>query len=159
TTLLQEAVEGIEANGYKVFAFAPSAEASRGTLREAGFEAETIAMLLKSQELQQRVAGQVLIVDEAGLLGKEAADFFDLCVRLGCRTIIVGDTRQHGAVEQPGAMRLLEKILPVAEVTEIQRQSGKYKHIVERLSRGDTDGALKRLEQLGWVRQMAGPER
>src|SRR5262249_40249468 len=137
TTLLQEAVAGIEANSKKVFAFAPSADASRGTLRESGVaDAETGAMLLKNEQLQQRVAGQVLLVDEAGLMGaRDASEFFLLCERLHCRAIIVGDKNQHGAVERPGALRLLETEagLPVAEVTEIQRQKGTYKEIVERL--------------------------
>jgi ATP-dependent exoDNAse (exonuclease V) alpha subunit len=164
TTLLLEAVEGIEAGGKQVFAFAPSAEASRGTLREAGFaEADTVARLLKDQRLQERVRGQVLLVDEASLLGaRDASEFFALCDRLSCRAIVVGDKNQHSAVERPGTLRLLEQEagLPVAEVADIQRQRGKYKEIVELLSRGDTDRALQRLVALGWVREITeGPER
>ncbi len=162
TTLLQEAVEGIEANGHKVFAFAPSAGASRGTLREAGFaNAQTIAMLLKDERLQQQLHGQVALVDEAGLLAmKDAARFFDLAASLGARVIVVGDTSQHRAVQRPGALRLLEQKagLPVAEVREIQRQRGQYRQAVERLSRGDTEGGLTHLEALGWVREIADAE-
>jgi len=45
---------------------------------------------------------------------------------VGLRVILVGDRKQHGAVERSGALRLLETKagLPVAEVTEIKRQSG-----------------------------------
>ena len=47
TTLMQEVVPQIEKVGFKVFAFAPSASASRETLRKAGFaNAETVARLL-----------------------------------------------------------------------------------------------------------------
>jgi conjugative relaxase-like TrwC/TraI family protein len=162
TTLLEEAVEGIEAGGKEVFAFAPSAAASRGTLREAGFpDAETVARLLKDERLQQRVAGQALLVDETALLGgKDAFDFFRLADRLGCRVIVVSDTGQHAAVEHPGVVRLLETRagLPVAEVTEIQRQKGKYKKIVEQLVRGDTDAPLQRMKALGWLHEIKDPE-
>ena len=52
TTLLQEAVETINAGGTKVLAFAPSSDASRGVLREAGFaEADTVAMLLLDERI------------------------------------------------------------------------------------------------------------
>jgi conjugative relaxase-like TrwC/TraI family protein len=162
TTLLEEAVEGIEANGFKVFAFAPSAEASRSTLRELFPEADTVARLLKDVKLQQRLAGQVVVLDEAGLQGgKEAAGFFALCQRLNCRAIVVGDTHQHHAVEHPGTLRLLETKagLRVAEVTEIQRQRGKPKEVVERLNRGDIDGALKLLKDIGGIRELSGPGR
>ena len=37
TTMMQEAVEAIEANGNRVFTFAPSADASRGVLAFGGF--------------------------------------------------------------------------------------------------------------------------
>ena len=72
TTLMQEAVEAIEAAGTKVFAFAPSADASRGTLRDAGFkDADTVARLLVDEKLQRQVAGQLIWIDEAGLLRHE----------------------------------------------------------------------------------------
>ena len=70
TTLMKEAVAAIERGGMKVFAFAPSAAASRDTLREAGFSnAETVAHLLSNPKLQNEIRGQVLWIDEAGLLG------------------------------------------------------------------------------------------
>ncbi len=44
TTSMQEVVAQIQASGQRVFAFAPSASASRDTLREAGLaDAETVA--------------------------------------------------------------------------------------------------------------------
>jgi conjugative relaxase-like TrwC/TraI family protein len=162
TTLLQEAVEGIEANGKQVFALAPSADASRGTLRESGFAgAETVAMLLKDERFQRRVAGQVLLVDEGSLLGaKDGYEFFRLAERLNCRVIVAGDVRQHSAVEHPGLLCLLENEagLPVAEVDEIQRQRGKYKRLVELLVAGDTDRAIDRMAALGWLREIKDPE-
>ena len=68
TTLMQEAVEAIGEGGHQVVVLAPSAGASRDVLRGAGFkDADTVAMFLKSEAMQQRAAGQVIWVDEAGV--------------------------------------------------------------------------------------------
>ena len=163
TTIMQEAVEAIEENGHKVFAFAPSADASRGVLRSEGFEtADTVARLLKDENLQREVAGQVLFVDEAGLLGsKTTAELFDLAERLDCRVILLGDAAQHAAVERGGPLRLLEEeagIVP-AEVREIQRQKGNYKEAVKLLSEGRTIEGFDRLDDLGWVKEVAEHDR
>ena len=70
TTMMKEAVAAIESTGQKVFTFAPSAEASRGVLRsDAGFaNAETVEALLQNSKLQAQVRGQVIWIDEAGLM-------------------------------------------------------------------------------------------
>lgn len=58
TTTMKEAVSAIEAGGHKVFTFAPSAEASRGTLRQEGFgNAQTVAHLLKNETLHPQLRG------------------------------------------------------------------------------------------------------
>jgi len=163
TTLLQEAVETIEQSGTQVFAFAPSADASRGTLREAGFkDADTVASLLKNEKLQGQVAGQFLLIDEAGLLGtKTMADVFDLAEKLDCRVLLAGDRYQHGSVERGAALRLLEEEagLAPAEVKEIQRQAGAYKAAVKALSEGRVGEGFKRLDDLGWIREIPNEER
>ena len=140
TTLMQEAVEGIEAAGTQVLAFAPSADASRGVLRGEGFrDADTVARLLVDEKLQQQAAGQLIWIDEAGLLGtKTMAQVFALAERLDARVLLSGDRRQHGSVERGAALRLLEEeagLVP-AEVKDIQRQSGDYKAAVKALSEG-----------------------
>jgi conjugative relaxase-like TrwC/TraI family protein len=158
TTLMQEAVETIQAGGTQVFAFAPSASASRGTLREAGFkDADTVARLLVDEKLQQQLAGQLLWVDEAGLLGsKTMAQVFNLADRLDARVLLSGDRKQHGSVERGAALRLLEEeagLVP-AEVKEIQRQAGAYKAAVKALSEGNYAEGFDRLDRLGWVREI-----
>ena len=77
---MQEAVEAIEAGGTKVLAFAPSAAASRGVLRKEGFlDADTVAKLLVDEQFQRQARGQVIWVDEAGLLGtRDMSRLFDL---------------------------------------------------------------------------------
>jgi conjugative relaxase-like TrwC/TraI family protein len=163
TSMMREAVEGIEAGGTKVFTFAPSADASRGVLRTEGFkDADTVARLLKDERLQQSVAGQAIWIDESGLLGtRTMAQVFDLAERLDVRVVLSGDRRQHGAVERGAALRLLEEgagIVP-AEIRDIQRQKGNYKQVVKALSEGRTEEAFRQLDKLGWIKEVDRSER
>lgn len=163
TSLLQEAADAIKENGNTVFAFAPSADASRGVLRSEGFEtADTVARLLKDEKLQQEVAGQVLLVDEAGLIGsKTMAELFDLAERMDCRLILLADQSQHSSVERGGPLKLLEQEAGIisAEVREIQRQRGDYKEAIRLLSEGRTMEGFDRLDDLGWVKEVPEAER
>lgn len=163
TSMMSEAVEAIEKSGKHVFTFAPSADASRGVLRDQGFaDAETVARLLVDGELQARARGQVLWIDEAGLLGtKTMGHVFELAKQIDARVILSGDRRQHGSVERGAALRLLEEqagLVP-AEIREIQRQSGAYKEAVKSLSQGRTEEGLQALDRLGWVREVTETDR
>ncbi len=158
TTMMKEAVEAIEAAGTPVHTFAPSADASRGVLRDEGFaDADTVARLLADKSMQARVAGGVLWIDEAGLVGtRTMGQVFDLAESLKCRVILSGDRRQHGSVERGAALRLLEDEagLKPADVREIQRQKGDYKAAVQALSDGRTEDGFRQLDKLGWVREV-----
>jgi conjugative relaxase-like TrwC/TraI family protein len=165
TTMMREAVAAVESNGAKVFTFAPSAEASRGVLRsDAGFaNAETVEALLQNPKLQAQVRGQVIWIDEAGLLSvRTLARVADLAEKENCRIILSGDTAQHRAVERGDALRLLEKHanLPAAELKEIWRQKAdSHKVVVADLRGGNLEGAFKRLDKLGMLREMDADKR
>ncbi|QOJ14828.1 MAG: relaxase domain-containing protein [Planctomycetia bacterium] len=163
TTMMREAVAALEVNGRRVFTFAPSADASRGVLRAEGFaDADTVARLLKDERMQAELHGQVIWIDEAGLLGtRTMAQVFDLAQRLDARVVLSGDRRQHGSVERGAALRLLEERagLKSAEIREIQRQRGDYREAVRALSEGNTDAGFRQLDRLGWVREVAETDR
>jgi conjugative relaxase-like TrwC/TraI family protein len=165
TTMMREAVSGIESTGTKVFTFAPSAEASRGVLRsDAGFaNAETVEALLQNEKLQAQIRGQVIWIDEAGLLSvRTLARVADLAEKQNCRIILSGDTAQHRAVERGDALRILEKhaTLPAAELKEIWRQKAdSHKAVVADLRGGNLEGAFKRLDKLGMLREMDADKR
>lgn len=163
STTLQEIVEAIEVTGTNVFAFAPSAQASRGTLREIGFEsADTVASLLINEKLHEQLKGQTLLIDEAGLLGTmTTSKVFDLAEKLDTRVLFCGDKRQHGSVERGAALRLLETeagLVP-AEIKEIMRQKGDYKEAMKALSEGRTEDGFRALDKLGWIREFPADER
>jgi conjugative relaxase-like TrwC/TraI family protein len=165
TTMMRETVAAIESTGLKVFTFAPSAEASRGVLRlDAGFaNAETVEALLQNQKLQTQVRGQVIWIDEAGLLSvRTLMRVADLAEKENCRIILSGDTAQHRAVERGDALRILEKHagLPAAELKEIWRQKAdSHKAVVADLRGGNLEGAFKRLDKLGMLRELDADKR
>ncbi len=163
TTLMREAVEELEEAGTKVFAFAPSADASRGVLRNDGFkDADTVARLLIDEKLQRQAAGQLIWVDEASLLPMKTLDqLFTLAEKVDARVLLSGDRRQHGSVERGSALRLLEEEagLTPAEVKVIERQSGDYKEAIKALSEGRVAEGFKRLDDLKWVRELPDEER
>jgi conjugative relaxase-like TrwC/TraI family protein len=162
TSLLQEAVEGIEAAGKRVAMLAPSAQASRNVLRGEGFlEANTLTQFLVDEEFQNRFQHGVILVDEAGLVGVPTLlKVFEAAERLDSRVILVGDPRQHLSVEKGNIFSLLTKdaSLPIAEVMEVQRQKGDYRKAVESLSVGNIAEGYERLDALGFIEEVAATE-
>ena len=163
TTLLQEMVAAIEAGGKQVLAFAPSAQASRKVLRDEGFAAATtVAELLVNKSLQKQLAGNVILIDEAGLLStKQMKQVFDLAQQYNSRVILSGDHRQHASVARGGLLTLLERQAGIrpATVNTIQRQRGAYKQAVEDLALGHLLNGFDKLDALGWVREIGDGDR
>lgn len=156
TTLLQEVQNGIRQNGKELFAFAPSSDAARTVLRNKGFEsAETIAMLLKSEKIQEQLKDQVMVIDEGGLVGVPTMNkILDIADRQNTRVIISGDYKQHSAVERGDAQYLLETQakLKVARVDEVvrQRKVQEYKDIITNIAKtiGYKDNPAKHKEEM-----------
>ncbi len=168
TTMMKGTVAAIEEHGGgHVFVFAPSAQASRSVLYKDGFkEATTVAQLLVDEKLQQKAKGQVIWIDEAGLMSsKDARGVFQLAEELGSRVVLSGDYKQHSAVARGDAFRLLESEagLSVAELTQIRRQKkSDYRKAVEAISTGTAKGAEKGFEllhKMGAIVEASGTER
>ena len=163
TTLEQEIGERLLESGKPVVALAQSVKA-RDVLREqAGFaSAETVAMFLKSEPLQQSANGGVILVDEASLLGtRDMGHLFEVAEAANARVLLVGDRRQHRSVTAGEPLKLLEEKsgLKVAEVTEILRQDGDYKKAAKALSQGRTADAFAEFERLKWIREVPDENR
>jgi conjugative relaxase-like TrwC/TraI family protein len=164
TTLIKECVEAIQGEGKHVLLLAPSAEASRGVLRNEGFSnADTVARFLLDSRLQESVRHGVIWIDEAGLIGLKTLDaVFQLAGHLEARIVLSGDERQHKAVERGSPLFLLQREggLELATVREIRRQKGRYKDAVSLLSDGKTVLGFDLLDrELGWVRELANEDR
>lgn len=159
TKLMEEAIRHIEKSGKKVFTVAPTAQASRGTLREEGFDsAETVAKLLSDPKMQDQLQGQILWVDEAGLLGtKDMTSLLQIVERKNARLILGGDTRQHSSVVRGDALRIINTVagIKTAEVDKIYRQKNKdYREAVEDLSKGDIRKAFEKLDSIESIKSI-----
>ena len=165
TTLMKEVRDGIHQNGKEIYGFAPSAAASRGVMREEGFEkADTLAQLFVNPELQEQVKNQVIWVDEAGLIGnKDMNRLFEIAEKQQARILLTGDTRQHSAVAAGDALRIIEERggISVARVDTIQRQSKneQYKQVVEMVAADRVEDALGKLDRMGGVVEIADQQK
>jgi conjugative relaxase-like TrwC/TraI family protein len=164
TTLEQEIGEALAEAGKPVVAIAQSVKASREVLRqEAGFaNADTVAMFLGNEEMQESARGGVIIVDEASQLGtRDTLEVFNRAEALGARVVLVGDRGQHRSVTAGEPLKLLadKAGLKTASVTEILRQQGDYKKAAQALSEGRVGEGFEELDRLGWIREVTGSNR
>ena len=117
-----------------------------------------MARLLADEKLQKRLKGQVIWIDEAGLLGtKDLRNVFRVAGEQNARVVLMGDERQHASVPRGDAFRLLQTHAGITAVSvgTIQRQRGNYKAAVECISRGDLDDGFAKLDRLGAIREVA----
>lgn len=172
TRMMEATVAAIRQGGHQVFTFAPSAEASRGVLRSEGFaNADTVERLLTDQNLRKQIKGQVLWIDEAGLLSvKDTNRLFALAKEQNCRVILAGDKRQHTSVIRGDALRIIEEDagLPFAELKAVKRQTNaSYRAAVQAISEGDAPGkkgtrlaeGIEALDRMGAIVELEGEER
>ncbi len=159
TTLMKEVQAGIKETGKEIFAFAPSAEASRDVQRKEGFEnAETVAALIQNKAMQDKVKKGVIWIDEAGLLSnKDMNKVFEIAKTQQARIILTGDTKQHSSVQRGDALRIIQEKagFRTAPVTRIQRQKNEdYKQAVKFLGDGQTEKGFDKLEKIGAIHQI-----
>lgn len=155
TTMLKTAIPAVRDAGTRVVVLAPTAVASRGTLRKAGFgEAETVERFLNSDSMQQLARNGVIWVDEASFLAtRDVSRLFECASKLDARVILSGDTRQHRAVQRGDAFRTLIEhggIEPV-HITKIKRQQGVYREAMEQLANRNLEEAFRTLDQMGAI--------
>lgn len=159
TTLMREVQDGIIAAGKRIYAFAPSSEASRGVQRSEGFEnAETVARLIQDKRMHDALKGQIIWVDEAGMLSnRDMNEILAIAKAQNARVILSGDTAQHTAVQRGDALRIIEENTTIRPVTvdKIQRQKNAgYKEAVSLLSSGKTAKGFAKLEQIGAIHEI-----
>lgn len=154
TTLLIEVKEAAEQKGKTIIALANSSQASRDVLRENEFQsADTIATFLKSKDLQKQAKGNIILVDEASLVGvKTMNQIFDTAHKMSSRVLLVGDVKQHGSIEHGSALKQIKEKsnLKVASVNTIlrQRNNPAYKKAIECLADGRTRIGFDKLDKL-----------
>ncbi|MGH9372913.1 MAG: AAA family ATPase [Vicinamibacterales bacterium] len=162
TTTLAAVRDAAEREGYHVEGLAPTSRAAH-KLAEAGIQSSTLQRHLARGEEEARPIDQkrLYVLDESSLAStKQMHTFME---RLGPeeRVLLVGDVRQHEAVDAGRLYHQLQEAgIRTAHLAEIVRQRDpELKAVVEQLSRGEVQGAIEQLDQQGRVHEIGPREK
>ena len=156
TTSLAVVREAAEREGYKVEGFAPTSRAAQ-KLGEAGIESSTLQRHLTRNEEQHGGQKRLYVLDESSLASTKQMNEFLHRLKDNDRVLLVGDVRQHQAVEAGTPYQQLQEAgIQTARLDEIVRQKDPgLKEVVEQLSRGDVKGTIEKLDAQGRVHEIA----
>ncbi len=155
TTSLAAIREAAEREGYKVEGFAPTSRAAQ-KLGEAGIESSTLQRHLTRSEEPHDGQKRLYVLDESSLASTKQMNEFLHRLKENDRVLLVGDTRQHEAVEAGRPYQQLQEAgIETARLDEIVRQKDPaLKEVVEQLSRGNVREAIERLDTQGRVHEI-----
>jgi conjugative relaxase-like TrwC/TraI family protein len=157
TTTLSVVREGAEAQGYKVEGFAPTSRAAH-KLAEAGMETSTLQHHLAKGAQPDAGEKRLYVLDESSLASTRQMHEFIERLHRNDRVLLVGDSRQHEAVEagRPFA-QLREAGMRTSTLNDIVRQRDpELKRVVEQLASGHVRAAVESLDEQGRVHQVKG---
>lgn len=128
TTTMNVVARAVEAAGGRVIGLAPSARAASVLSDDIAVPAHTIHRWLHHREKGSRGeawqlrAGDVILVDEAGMAGTLNLDaVIAEARRTGAVVRLLGDPQQLGAVESGGMLRLVQREAGAVELDRIHR--------------------------------------
>ncbi len=157
TTALSVIREGAEAEGYRVEGFAPTSRAAQ-KLGEAGMETSTLQKHLVRGQQPDTGEKRLYVLDESSLAStRQVHEFLDR-LHPNDRVLLVGDRRQHEAIEagRPFA-QLQDAGMRTVKLEEIVRQKDpELKRVVEHLARGELREAVQSLDRQGRVHEIPG---
>ncbi len=155
TTALSVLREAAEKEGYQVRGFAPSARAAQ-QLAESGIQTETIQLFLRRRK-EPATQSRLYILDESSLASTKHIHKLFRLVEPDDKVVLVGDVRQHQAVEAGSPFQQLQEHgMTTAALTEIVRQRDKdLKQDVENLAVRNTPEAVAGLVSRGKVTEIA----
>src|SRR6266478_5816137 len=155
TTSLAAIREAAEREGYKVEGFAPTSHAAQ-KLGEAGIESSTLQRHLTRSEEPHDGQKRLYVLDESSLASTKQMNEFLHRLKDSDRVLLVGDTRQHEAVEAGRPYHQLQEAgIATARLHEIVRQKDPaLKEVVEQLSRGNVREAIERLDTQGRMHEI-----
>jgi conjugative relaxase-like TrwC/TraI family protein len=156
TTSLTAIHEAAEREGYKVEGFAPTSCAAQ-KLGEAGIESSTLQRHLTRSQEPHEGQKRLYVLDESSLASTRQMNEFLHRLKETDRVLLVGDTRQHEAVEAGRPYQQLQEAgIETARLDEIVRQRDPaLREVVEHLSRGQVRDAMEKLDAQGRVHEIA----
>jgi ATP-dependent exoDNAse (exonuclease V) alpha subunit len=157
TTTLSVVREGTEAQGYRVEGFAPTSRAAH-KLAEAGMETSTLQRHLAKGIQTDTGEKRLFVLDESSLASTRQMHEFIQRLHRNDRVLLVGDSRQHEAVEAGRLFAQLQEAgMRTATLNDIVRQRDpELKHVVEQLATGQVRAAVESLDEQGRLHQVKG---
>jgi ATP-dependent exoDNAse (exonuclease V) alpha subunit len=157
TTSLAVVRQAAEREGYKVEGFAPTSRAAQ-KLAEAGIESSTLQRHLTRIEEPYDGQKRLYVLDESSLASSKQMNEFLHLLKANDRVLLVGDTRQHEAVEAGRPYQQLQEAgIETARLDEIVRQKDPaLREVVEQLSRGNVREAIEQLDAQGRIHEIPG---
>jgi conjugative relaxase-like TrwC/TraI family protein len=158
TTSLTVIREMAEQHGYKVEGLAPTSRAAQ-KLSESGIETRTIQRHLSANKESTNPGKRFYVLDESSLASTKQMNEFLHRLKPDDRVALVGDTKQHQAVEAGRPyQQLREAGIETARLDEIVRQKDPaLREVVEQLSRGSVKEAIDNLTAQGRVHEIVNP--
>ncbi len=147
-----------EAAGLRVRGAALSGIAAEGLEAGSGIESRTLASLewgwKEGREADRLTARDVLVVDEAGMVGSRQMErLLSHAREAGAKVVLVGDPEQLQAIEAGAAFRALAERHGAVEISAVRRQrEGWQREATRELATARTADALGRYEAAGMVR-------
>jgi conjugative relaxase-like TrwC/TraI family protein len=153
TTSLAAIREAAERDGYEVRGLAPTSRAAH-KLGESGIESGTLQRHLRREDRVDKK--RLYILDESSLASTKQMNEFLHRTHDKDRVILVGDKRQHEAVEAGKPYQQLQEAgMQTARLDEIVRQKDPaLKEVVEQLARGEVREAIDNLVRQGRVHEI-----
>ena len=149
--MLGAAREVWEMEGYRVQGLTLSGIAAESLEAGSGIASRTFASRAYywDRGLELLTKQDVLVVDEAGMLGSRAmAGIVDEVTRAGAKLVFGGDNQQVQAIEAGAAFRAISEIVSYQELTEIFRQKENWqKEATRNLAVGEVQKALDAYNQ------------
>jgi conjugative relaxase-like TrwC/TraI family protein len=158
TTALAAVRDGAERDGYRVEGFAPTSRAAQ-KLGDAGITSSTLQRHLVRREESRDEHPRLYVLDESSLASTRQMHQFLHRLQPRDRVLLVGDVRQHQAVEAGRPYQQLQEAgIETVRLDDIVRQQDPaLKRVVESLSQGQVRDAIDDLDEQARVHEI--PER
>lgn len=158
TSVLSVVREVAEQEGYEVRGFAPTTRATK-QLAESGIESETLQKFLSRRVDAPANRNRFFVLDESSLASTRNLHKFFGRLEAEDKVLLVGDSRQHQAVEAGTPFEQFQKHgMTTVKLSEIVRQrKPDLKRTVEKLSAREMRAAIDNLEREGRIVEIADP--
>ncbi|TAM79755.1 MAG: conjugative relaxase [Acidobacteria bacterium] len=159
TTTLSAVRRAAEEEGYSVRGFAPTSRAAHG-LEKAGIASSTLQQFLVKGGPRQSESRRLYVLDESSLASTVQVNQFFKRLRPDDRVLLVGDIRQHQAVDAGKPFEQFQQAgMRTARLEELVRpRDPGLKAAIGSFASGDVESAIQQLKDHGRIHQFPDKE-